>query len=178
MRLTLAGYFPKITAIPAGFAAPAHVTGICSVSNCVNTGPDNWVERWIHNDLFLFKTPGDARVVTGHDERFEIFAYRILEARFTGGKRHEWSPGPIDADPLPAGYETIGFDAVSRSAGPMFECSPLSCNHMAREIPVNPYCLADTLEAAIAMAERFSTEQPEPGDYFVVEVLRGSAATR
>jgi hypothetical protein len=43
---------------------------------------------------------------------------------------------------------------------------------MAAEVPVNQYCLIDTLEEAIAAAVRFSKEEPEPGPYYVVEVLR------
>jgi len=42
---------------------------------------------------------------------------------------------------------------------------------LAEEILTNQYCLFPTIEAAIAGAERFAREQPEPGDYFVVEVL-------
>jgi hypothetical protein len=52
-----------------------------------------------------------------------------------------------------------------------FECSPLSCNSMASEMTANESCLFHSLEAAIAGAMRFSIEQPEPGDYYVVEVL-------
>jgi hypothetical protein len=52
-----------------------------------------------------------------------------------------------------------------------FECSPLSCNAMATEMDTNEYCLFDSLEAAVAGAARFSIEQPEPGDYYVIEVL-------
>ncbi len=66
---------------------------------------------------------------------------------------------------------------VGSSAG--FECSPLSCNGMAGEIPVNRYCLLDNVEQALRVAARFDEEQPEPGDYFVVEVsARGADITR
>ena len=174
--MTLAGYFPKITAIPAGCPLPPHVTEVCSVSNCLNGAPDRWVERWLHNELSLFNSVGDARAVAGADERFEVFAYRVLDAYFEDGHRREWVPGPLAVTALPEGYRSIGFDAVSRSAGWAFECSPLSCNMMAGEIPVNQYCLADSVEAAIAMAVRFSQGTVEPGPYYVVEVLRAAAA--
>ncbi len=55
-----------------------------------------------------------------------------------------------------------------------FECSPLSCNEMAAEISANEFCLFRGLNAAIAGAQRFAAEQPEPGDYYVIEVLEGS----
>ena len=54
----------------------------------------------------------------------------------------------------------------------MFECSPLSCNGLATEVPVNRACLLDSLEEAVALARRCAREQPEPGSYFVVEVWR------
>lgn len=176
MHLTLAGYFPKITTIPPGCPLPAPVVEVCSVSNCLNREPDRWVQRWLHNELSLFNNSDDARAVAGADERFEIFAYRVLDAYFEDGYRREWAPGPLAVAALPEGYRSIGFDAVSRSAGSAFECSPLSCNMMAGEIPVNRYCLVDSLEAAIALAVRFSQGRVEPGPYYVVEVLRAVTA--
>ena len=172
MRFTLAGYFPKITACPAGFNAPAHVEEVCSVSGCVNTNPENWVDQWLHNELWFFDSPAVARTAAAGDERFEILAFRILHARFVDGRREDWTPEPVTPEPLADGYQSLGFDAVSRSAGPMFECSPLSCNYMHREIEVNRHCLVDSPVHAIAMAERFSREKPEPGDYYVFEVFR------
>jgi len=172
--MTLAGYFPKITAVPEGFGGPPHLAEICSVSGCVNGEPEDWIQLWIHNDLFFFNSPDDARRASGDDHRFEIFAYRVLEARFVDGRREDWSPGDLAAvKPLPAGYASIGFDAVSRYAGGAFDCSPLSCNYMWREYPVNKYCLVESLDTATAVAERCSQAgQAEPGPYFVFEVLR------
>lgn len=43
---------------------------------------------------------------------------------------------------------------------------------MALVVAVNRHCLIDHLDAAIATATRFSVEEPEPGPYYVVEVLR------
>jgi hypothetical protein len=36
---------------------------------------------------------------------------------------------------------------------------------------VNARCLLDDLTMAVAAAEQFSIEQPEPGAYYVAEVL-------
>ena len=47
----------------------------------------------------------------------------------------------------------------------------MSCNSMASEFTVNRHCLLATLEDALGAAARFSTEPPEPGDYYVAEVL-------
>jgi len=64
---------------------------------------------------------------------------------------------------------------VSKSVSDGFECSPLSCNLMALEVAVTRHCLVDDLEAARELARRFSVEEPEPGPYYVVEVLRAPA---
>ncbi len=53
---------------------------------------------------------------------------------------------------------------------PSFFCSPLSCNGMAAEYPVNRSCLVDDLETAVTMARDFATGNCEPGPYCVVEV--------
>ena len=53
---------------------------------------------------------------------------------------------------------------------PSFFCSPLSCNGMAEEYPVNRYCLVDDPDTALAMARDFATGNCEPGPYCVVEV--------
>ncbi len=64
-----------------------------------------------------------------------------------------------------------------RSAGR----SPLSLEALgvfsgiAQEVPVNRCCLVDAVELAVGLAECFSREQPEPGNYFVLAVLRERA---
>jgi len=81
----------------------------------------------------------------------------------------------VRPEPIPETFRSLGFDSASKSAysALSLECSPLSCNEMGAELPVNEHCLFPTLDAAIAGAERFAVEQPEPGDYYVVEVLEG-----
>jgi hypothetical protein len=78
----------------------------------------------------------------------------------------------LPVEPLPASFVSLGFDAVSKSVASFFECSLLSCNSMAAEMPVNRFCLLDTLEEAMALAERCSRGEAEPGPYYVLEVLR------
>jgi hypothetical protein len=82
-------------------------------------------------------------------------------------------PANVQPDPIPLEFVSLGFDAISRCRPEIlgFDCSPLSCNSMADQMPTNEHCLFSALEAAIAGAERFAREQPEPGSYFVVEVL-------
>jgi hypothetical protein len=73
-------------------------------------------------------------------------------------------------------YECLGWDAVGTWFGigqsATFDCSPLTCNGLASEIPANRFGLLDTIEEAVSVAARFAREQPEPGTYFLVEVWR------
>ena len=43
---------------------------------------------------------------------------------------------------------------------------------MADEVAVNRFCLLATLDEAISFAQRCAREEPEPGPFYVVEVLR------
>jgi hypothetical protein len=120
------------------------------------------------NDLGFFDTPALALAVAEDPSAFELFAYRLLDVSFDPDEEHldcEWPPEIV----VP-GASVIGYDAVSRSMADFFECSPLSCNGLADEVPVNRYCLVHTLEAAISLARRFAADGPEPGPYFVFEV--------
>ena len=103
-----------------------------------------------------------------------MFAYRLAPVFFRSGQPVSVRiPEDVKPESLPPDFVSLGFDAYSKSMesilGP--ECSPLSCNSMASEFPVNRHCLLATLEEARSAATRFSIEQPEPGDYYVAEVL-------
>jgi hypothetical protein len=112
---------------------------------------------------------------------FQLFAYRILpllfdtsgiEKQITIDELFPADMAELPSDPPPC--ERLGYDVVERdvSTGMLgFGCSPLSCNGMAENIPVNEFCLIDDLETALAAARRFGVEQPEPGPYVIVEVL-------
>jgi len=172
----LAGYFARrVMPKPAHLDAPG-VREICSVSECMSPGADDWIAAWRHNGLGWFNRVADALSVVPEGQRheFRVFAYRVHPEVFRDGRRRGLSvPADVRPEPLPPGFRTIGFDSAGKSSaeGLSLECSPLSCNGLAAELPVNEHCLFPSLAAAIAGAERFGTEQPEPGDYYVVEVL-------
>jgi hypothetical protein len=168
----LAGYFPKTTGVPPGWTASDRVEEICSVSHCINSGPDGWIDKWLHNELGFFNTRSDAVAVTMGDNSFKLFAYRLLPIRFRDGNTEPVAIALFHVEQLPSSFVSLGFDAVSKSISSFFECSPLSCNNMAAEAPVNRFCLLETLEEAMAFAERCSLGEGEPGPYYVLEVLR------
>jgi hypothetical protein len=173
MTACLAGYFPKRTEIPPGWKGPAVVEEICSVSECLAPGPKGWIDSWRHNELGFFDTPELASSVIPRGAKgFSVFAYRVWQEKFAGGKAEPLSIPVVAPEPLPETYRSLGFDVVSKSRSHYFECSPLSCNLMAEKALVNRYCLLGSEDAARSLAERFSVEQPEPGEYHVIEVFR------
>ena len=90
---------------------------------------------------------------------------------FSDGVERPLEATPIDVNPLDASFESVGYDVVSRSGTSFFECSPLSCNYLAKEIDTNSYCLVRELDDALALA--LSAESRwEPGPYYVLEVWR------
>jgi len=76
------GYFPKQTAVPDTWTYAPTVTSICSVSTCIGSAPEGWLQRWIHNDWGVFASPSDARsVIPEGAHGFTLFAYRLLPRR-------------------------------------------------------------------------------------------------
>jgi hypothetical protein len=176
LKPILIGYFPKRTTVPAGWSIASFVTELCSVSTCLTPAPKNWVEHWRYNDMGFFKTCADALLVLPPQASdFSLFAYRLLPLRFSKDRTEPFEIIAEDVESLPAGFASLGFDVVNKTLAPFFECSPLSCNGMAEEVPVNRFCLLATLDEAIAFAQRCAREEPEPGPFYVIEVLRETA---
>jgi hypothetical protein len=166
-----------------GYCAKRWFKDIASVSDCLSKRSDKWVERWDFNRATLWNTEVEAWACVPDESKsaFRIFAYCILPLLFdTSGIQKQITTCqlfPGDLPELPAAappFRRLGYDVVERdvSTGMLgFGCSPLSCNGMAEEIPVNDFCLIDDLETAMAAARRFGIEQPEPGPFVIVEVL-------
>jgi hypothetical protein len=169
----LIGYIAKrVTPRPSNFELDT-VREIASVSNCIAKRPDGWIDLWKHNDWWVYDSPELAREVArdlGVGD-WPIVAYRVLPIRFeeSGERTIEVES---TAAPMPGYFQRLGWDVASKSYSPDFECSPLSCNRRAVQIPVNALCLIETKEEAVEVARLFAREQPEPGAYFVVEVWR------
>ena len=158
---------------------------IASVSECIAKRPPDWVARWDFNRATCWDSESGALACVPADspEPYRLFAYRVLpllfdasaEARVIGV--NELFPSDLPALPSgapPENYRKLGYDVVERNIAMGilgFGCSPLSCNNMADEIPVNRFCLIGSLDAALAAARVFATGKAEPGPYVIVEVL-------
>lgn len=175
MEAILIGYFPKRIERPEGWCPElSHVKAIYSASECISSGPDDWVKHCVHNAMCLFddEDTGLSVVPRNRVSQFTLFAYKMLPCLFHEGEQVAFEFPRLRVDPIPRDYAMVGYDAVSRSGGDGFECAPLSCNAMAEKYNVNKYCLVDDVDDAIQMALAFSTGQCEPGPYCVVEVWK------
>lgn len=177
--LMLIGYFPKkVVQRPDWLKAP-DVTAIRSVCECISSGPPNWIQRWTHNEMWVYSTIDAAWEVVPPGERsdYEMQAYLILPTQWDEGDEKPFTTPRLDVEPLPGDFQSVGYDVVSIEKGTAgFGHSPLSCNHMAQEISTNAHCLLDAIDVAMHTASVFSSGNVEPGPYFVVEVLRRPVA--
>jgi hypothetical protein len=175
MHSVLIGYFPKkVTPRPEWLQAPA-VREICSVSECIASGPEGWITHWVHNALGVYDTEQLAASIIPagtQGDAFRLYAYRLLPILFRARAQEPLDLPRLEVQPLPETFVSMGFDVVSRSVGMAFECSPLSCNGMATQFEVNEHCLVTSPEGAVEVARWCAGEEPEPGPYVVVQVLR------
>lgn len=174
MTPILIGYFAKRTLKnPADFKTKG-VEEVCSVSTCLSKAPEGWLEHSLHNELGIYDTPELAIYVVPEPVRheFELFAYRIFPFQFINGQMQPFAPPELPVEPLSLSFERLGYDVVNRDRNGNFECSPLSCNHMATHFSVTRLCLLKDADVAFGLATGLKKGQCKPGPYFVIEVWR------
>ncbi len=168
------GYFAKIVVKRPDWLMVPNVEDICSVSECMSAGPDDWFSLWQHNGMCLFDDAATIAAIAAQQnpvQEFDLFAYGLIPIRFaaegetviTAADLPSLAGTPPAVLPCSADFELLGYDCVQTEwhrtvVG--FGCSPLSCNGLAQEIAVNRHCLIDGLDDALAAARRFAREQP------------------
>ena len=178
----LIGYFARPTTRRTNWPHAETVEEICNASTCMSGCDWDWINEWRHNEMWMFDSPEIALEVVPVERRTgcDLYAYQLFPVRFVESQRESYVIPAVSPAPLDTSFERLGYDLVSRSQDNKFECSPLSCNDLAAEVPVNRHCLLDTAEAAFALAETIEIPgQPmrgEPGPYFIVEVWRRRAS--
>ena len=170
---SLVGYFPKVTHPGVEWLGNASVLEICSVSQCISKGPEDWINHWKHNPLGFYDSEATALEVVASDAgAFDLYAYKLYPFRCLDGIR-EAVELPANLDELHTAYELLGYDIATRSTTDFFECSPLSCNAGARDYPVNQYSLLPTPEVAQHILSAICESGTfEPGPYYLFEVYR------
>lgn len=170
------GYMAKVVSARPDFIK-ANVTDIFSVSSCVSHSFADYINFWKHNGYWLFDSPeaiADVASVNKIDlSGTRMFFYEAYELQYDEEDR-KWSkflPEPSFRTnvKLPAKKILEGFDVVCFLNGNAPECSPLSCNGIADEVPVNSHCLFSTIEDAKSFLES-DRDKGEPGPFRIFAV--------
>jgi hypothetical protein len=172
------GYlYKQVVARPDWLKAPA-VAEILSVSGCMSPVFADYIPHWKHNGFWLFDVAALMRPIAegagidlaGH----RLFYLETLAEEFddTDGVWRPAEPDPsLPVNVAVSGAAVLrGFDVVSFSAGNAPECSPLSCNGLAADIPVNRYCLLESVAEARAALDAGRFTAAEPGPYRIMAV--------
>ena len=71
---------------------------------------------------------------------------------------------------VPAEKALEGYDVTTFQNGNSPECSPLSCNSLAEEVPTNQHCLLASFEQAHRLLEAGTFKNSEPGPFRILAV--------
>lgn len=71
MEPTLIGYFPKRVVAALDWLQAGGEKDVCSVRECVSPGPEGWIDRWAHNEMWAFD---DEEIAWGVEDRRGVSA--------------------------------------------------------------------------------------------------------
>lgn len=174
-----AGYMARrVAARPDWLDGAGQVVDVYSVSGCISEFFADYIGDWKHNDYWLFDAPEIIREVAAAHEvdlsDTRLFFYEVHEFEYDADARSWRQFAPEDSFVTevvtPADKTLEGYDVVSFFAQTSPECSPLSCNGLAKEIATNQHCLLASLEEARALLEGGKFENCEPGPYRIFAV--------
>lgn len=170
-----AGYMAKRVVRKPDWLKASGIEDIYSVSGCISKDFADYITFWKHNGYWLFDTP-EIIVQLAREHSIDLvgttmFYYEVHDEEFDDEKE-VWGPHQRNQSfttdvHLPEHKSLAGFDVV-RS-----DCSPLSCNSLASEIPTNTHCLLPNLETTKRLVEtgRFNNSEPGPYRIFAVYTL-------
>jgi hypothetical protein len=148
-----------------GSSHPRRLTSIRSAA----TDFADYIRYWKHNGYWFFNSAEIIRSIAVEEsvalEGTSLFYYEAHELEFDGNSWQVYAPEPsFPTDvALPAKKQLEGFDVVTFYARASPECSPLSCNGMAKELHTNAHCLFATFEEAKTNIEHGAFKNCEPG---------------
>jgi hypothetical protein len=170
------GYMAKqVSDKPGSLNAPSNFD-VYSVSSCINDYFADYIHFWKHNGYWLFDSPEIIQAVARENSidmnGTRLFYYEAHELQFDGQNWKTFAPeSSIPTDVKPPPQKTLeGFDVVTFSVGRSPECSPLSCNGLAEEIPTNGHCLLESFEEAEAYLNAGRFVECESGPYRILAV--------
>lgn len=124
-----------------------------------------------------WRSPGERKIETTD---LTLFYYEAFDHQFDA-KMGAWLPFAPESSfttnvEVPMAKTLRGVDVVTFIAQTSPECSPLSCNGLAREMPVNRFCLFDDFASAYeaVAAGKFNDSEPGPYRIFAVYTVESS----
>lgn len=170
------GYMAKRVSKKPDSMSAAQVVDIYSVSDCISENFAEYIPYWKHNGYWLFDSPEAIRHLAQELsidlEGTSLFYYEAHDLEFDGENWDAYGPDPsIPTNVVPPVRRQLeGFDVVTFSAKNKPECSPLSCNSMAKEIHTNAHCLFSSFDEAKTSLESGAFSNCEPGPYRIFSV--------
>lgn len=161
-----------------GYFRSEIVNDVFSISSCISADFFDYFNEWKHNGCWLFDSPGTMREIAAKNNidltDMTLFYYEVYENEFDDTSA-SWKSLQLDdsfttAITPPKEKHLRGFDVATFSCGTSPECSPLSCNGLCDEIPVNEHCLFHSLEQAKNSLQSGSFVNSEPGPYRIFAV--------
>lgn len=178
-----AGYmYKKVVSRPEWLRADS-VRDVYSLSACVSEYFADYIPYWKHNGYWLFNSPAVMEEIAGENHLDltgkTLFYYEVFEEEYDEETK-AWSSFQPEASfaidvQRPEAVRLEGYDVVTFSAGSCPECSPLSCNGLAREMGVNAHCLFETFDEAKHALETGAFDNSEPGPFriFAIYSVKG-----
>ena len=172
------GYLYKRVERRPDWLKASHVTDVYALSGCVSRNFADYINYWKHNGFWLFDTPAMIKALAAEHsiplDGTQLFYYEAYELEYDDEQR-EWlqyePESELGVNVVAPKTKTLeGFDVVSFSTGASPECSPLSCNARAEELPTNEHCLFRTFEDAKHAIESDRFHGCEPGPYRIVAI--------
>ncbi len=154
------------------------VVDVYSLSGCISKCFTDYIDYWRHNGHWLFDSPEimeDLSKEMNLDlSGATLFYYEMHEYEYDGNVK-DWAAIstelPFETNVrVPMNKYLQGFDVVSFTFNSTPECSPLSCNALAKEIPVNRHCLFNTFDEAKQSLEKGLFKNSEPGPYRIFAI--------
>jgi hypothetical protein len=172
------GYLYKRVALKPDWLEAPQVRDVYSLSGCMSEDFAEYIQFWKHNGFWLFDTPQIIEALAAEQsislDGLRLFYYEAHELEYDPTEQ-TWRAYEPEASfglrVMPPPTKSLeGFDVVSYLAGTSPECSPLSCNNFAAEVPTNEHCLMRTFDEAREAIESGRFDNAEPGPYRIVAV--------